>query len=135
MAEETSPSLHMERLVPLLVLVRPPGCTTTAVHGNRHLHECPVDALRCILFDVCTVCLSLWCIIEPHEGLSEPELNRRLFGDNISLRGAVVMLASLTWHLPLSSPALSSLYEAATAPRSAGVGAASLVLGLHAGVL
>ena len=22
------------------------------------------DALRCILFDVCTVCLSLWCIIE-----------------------------------------------------------------------
>ena len=78
MAEGTSPSLHVERLVPLLVLVRPPGRTTAAnrrsvVHGNRHLHECPVDALRCILFDVCTVCLSLWCIIEPREGLSEPE--------------------------------------------------------------
>ena len=74
----TSPSLHVERLVPLLVLVMPPGRTTAAnrrsvVHDNRHLHDCPVDALRCILFDVCTVCLSLWCIIEPHEGLSEPE--------------------------------------------------------------
>ena len=35
-------------------------------------HDCPVDALRCILFDACTVCLSLWLIIEPREGFSEP---------------------------------------------------------------
>ena len=77
MAEVTSPQFHMERLVPLLMIVthqRPASAFggSTTMCGDRHLHDCPVDALRCILFDACTVRLSLRLIIEPREGLSEP---------------------------------------------------------------
>ena len=77
MAEVTSPQFHTERLVPLLMIVahqRPASAFggSTTMCGDRHLHDCPADALRCILFDACTVCLSLWLIIEPREGLSEP---------------------------------------------------------------
>ena len=77
MVEASSPQSHMERLAPLLVIVSQLSptsayCMPVSRHSDRHLHDCPMDALRCILFDACTVCLSLWLIIEPREGLSEP---------------------------------------------------------------
>ena len=77
MVEASSPQSHMERLAPLLVIVSQLSltsayCRPASRHSDRHLHDCPLDALRCILFEACTVCLSLWLIIEPREGLSEP---------------------------------------------------------------
>ena len=61
MAEVTSPQFHLERLVPLLMIVahqRPASAFSgsTTMCGDRHLHDCPVDALRCIL---------LHCVLEP----------------------------------------------------------------------
>ena len=72
MVEASSPQSHMERLAPLLVIVSQLSltsayCRPASRHSDRHLHDCPLDALRCILFEACTVCLSLWLIIEPRE--------------------------------------------------------------------
>ena len=77
MVEASNPPSHMERLAPLLVIVSQLSLASAygrpaSRHSDRHLHDCPLDALRCILFEACTGCLSLWLIIEPREGLSEP---------------------------------------------------------------
>ena len=68
----------MERLAPLACDCLSQSSLASAYgrpasrHSDRHLNDCPLDALRCILFEACTVCLSLWLIIEPRKGLSEP---------------------------------------------------------------